>query len=119
MQNKIFSILTILVLMLVPTVLAQEDEDINLLGFDLEELLSLVNGIIAFILFIFAFTAYKVDGRKRFLYVSMAFLLFSIKSLLDSTEIFGIEIESLGSIAVILEFLVLLIFFFGVVKRED
>jgi hypothetical protein len=118
-SQSIIIALSLLTILILPTILSQlgENEEIKALGFDLEELLSFVNGIIALILFLIAFIAYRVDGRKRILFVSIAFLLFSIKSFLDSSELFGTEIESLGAIAVILEFLVLMVFFFGVVKK--
>ena len=103
-----------------PIVSAAEEEakDITVLGgLELEKLLNLVNGLIALILFIIVFMAYKRDGRRRFLYVSIAFLLFSIKGFLVASELFIPEIPLLDPIIVLLEFIIILSFFFGVLKK--
>ena len=91
--------------------------DIKLFGLELEKLLSLFNGLLSTFLFIIALVAYKRDGRTKLLYVSVAFLLFAVKSFLVSSELFIPEIEYLGPIAIILEVFVLLSFFFGVLKK--
>lgn len=116
-MNKLLTGILILFL-LAPAILAAENEDPSIFGLEIEELLSFMNSIIALTLFIITFIAYRRDGRKRIFYVCLAFLIFAIKSFIDSLELFGLDIEVLGSIAVVLEFLVLLIFFFGVLKKE-
>ncbi len=102
-----------------PLIIAQEDskKDVNALGFELEKLLSLINGIVALILFIITINAYKIDGRKRLLYVSIAFLIFSIKGFLVSSELLIPEIEWIDPISIILDLIVLLCFFFGIIKK--
>lgn len=113
-----FTIL-ILISLLTPIVNAAKDNDgdIEILGLELEKLLSLINGLLAIILFIVAITAYRRDGRKRLLYVSIAFLLFAIKGFLVSSELFIPEIELIDPIVTILESAIILSFFFGVLKK--
>ena len=100
-----------------PFVSAQEDDDIEVLGLELEKLVVMVNAWLATFLFVFAFIAYRKDGRKRLFYVSLAFLLFAIKSFLISSELFFPEIDWVDPVAVALEFAVLLSFFYGVLKK--
>ena len=125
MELRNFSIVgVILILAILPIISAQQENEIQVgneiqvSGFDLEEIIGLIAGIISLILFVLTFMAYKRDGRTRFLFVSVAFLLFSIKSFLDSSALFMQEIEIFGPIAVVLELFVILFFFFGVVKKE-
>ena len=119
MNKNLFYISLFLLLIISPLVLAVDSEEILVFGgIDLEEVIGIIVGLISLVLFVLTFMAYNRDGRKRFLYVSLAFLLFAIKSFLDSFEIFGTEIEIFGPIAVILELLVILFFFFGVIKKE-
>ena len=96
---------------------AEEDGDIELFGFELEILLSLVNSLLATILFIVAFTAFRRDGRKRLLYVSIAFFLFALKGILVSSELFIPEIDLIDPIVMILESAIILSFFFGVLRK--
>lgn len=114
-----FTLIAFIFFLFVPFVIAQESEggDIELLGLELEKLLYLINGLIALILFVVAFMAYKRDGRKRLLFVSIAFLLLAVKGFLLSSELFIFDIGIIDPIAVILEFLAILSFFFGVLKK--
>jgi hypothetical protein len=98
---------------------AQEEvsgEDIGLLGIELELLISLITGVIALVLFCITFLAFQRDGRERFLYISIAFLLFAIKSFLVFSEVF-VEIELIDPVAIFLELIVILLFFFGVIRK--
>ena len=119
MKLSTLSIFLILIFTsILPNAIAQEDEgDILFLGVELELLLSLISGILATILFIVAFAAYKRDGRKRLLFVSIAFILFAIKGFLISSALFIPEIEFFSPLSIILEFAIILSFFFGVVKK--
>jgi purine-cytosine permease-like protein len=109
----------IIVMQLIGFVYAQEinDGDIHVFGLELEKILAMVNAWIALFLFVVAFIAYRRDGRTRLFFVSLAFLLFSIKSFLMSSELFFPEIEWLAPVSIVLEFLVLLSFFYGVLKK--
>ena len=104
---------------IMPMVNAQEnqDGDIEILGLELEKLIAIINTLLSLFLFFVSFIAYKRDKRKRLFYVSLAFLLFAIKSFLVSSEIFLPEIGWFDPISTILEFAVLLSFFYGVLKK--
>ena len=95
----------------------EEDGDYEILGLELEKLIAMINGLLAIFLFTLAFIGYRRDGRKRLFYVSLAFLLFAIKSFLISSELYLPEVEWFDPLATILEFGVLLSFFFGVLKK--
>jgi hypothetical protein len=95
-----------------------DEDEVRLVGLELEKLLFMLNAWIALFLFVIVFSAYKRDGRKKLLFVSLAFLLFSIKSFLLSLELFILEPPSfLDPLAVFLDFLVLLSFFYGVIRK--
>jgi hypothetical protein len=99
-------------------VMAQEtEEDIELFGLELEKLIFLVNGWIALFLAVIAFAAFRRDGRKRLMFVSLAFVLFAIKSFMFASELIFPEIAYIDPIAAVLEFFVILSFFYGVVQK--
>ena len=116
---KIYVLLVLILISLIPIAIAEDEDikDIKLLGLELEKLISLVNGLLSTILFVVALIAYKRDGRKRILFVSIAFLLFAIKNFLVASELFIPEIELIDPLATILEFAIILTFFFGVLKK--
>jgi hypothetical protein len=114
------AILLLVVIVFVSTnVIAQEEDggDIEILGFELEKILAMLNAWIALFLFIVAFIAYRRDGRQRLLFVSVAFLLFSIKSFMLASELFFPEVSWFDPVGKILEFGALLSFFFGVLRK--
>jgi cell division protein FtsW (lipid II flippase) len=94
-----------------------ESQDYEVLGFELEKLIALVNAWLALFLFVVTFIAYKRDKRKRLFYVSLAFLLFSIKSFMLASELFFPEIEWFDPTSKALEFFMILSFFYGVIKK--
>jgi Co/Zn/Cd efflux system component len=102
-------------------VLAQEDEeeegDFEFFGFELEKLIAMVNAWLSLFLFVVTFIAYKRDGRKRLFFVSLAFLLFSIKSFMLGSELFLPEVEWFDPVGKVLEFFMVLSFFYGVIKK--
>jgi hypothetical protein len=111
---------------IIPFAMAQDSEeedgdpgegDIKVYGLELEKVILMINGWIATFLFVFAFTAYKRDGRKRLFWVALAFLLFAIKSFLISSVLIFPEVEWFDPLAVFLEFGVILSFFLGVLKK--
>jgi len=118
---KISPIICLLIfLFLLPGVLGQleeEGDDPEFLGFEIEKLLSLINGLLALALFIITFVTYRREYRLRLLYVSIAFLLFSIRSFLKAHELFIEEIGWIDPITVFLDFIVLLVFFYGIFKK--
>ncbi len=119
MKKTMFAISVLLILFSsIPLTISQsEDGNYLIKGFELEKLVALLNAWISIFLFVLAFLAYKRDGRKRLLYVSIAFLLFAIKSFLISSELFFPEVEWFDPLSTLLELGVLLSFFYGVLKK--
>lgn len=114
-----FSILVIsstFVLAVEETVKNEPNSQILKIGID--ELITIGSSLLATVLFILTFIAYKRDGRKRLLYVSIAFLLFAIKGFLISSDIFfpG-KWGWIDPTANFLDFAILLSFFFGLLKK--
>jgi len=95
----------------------ENDEDIEIYGLELEKLLSLFNGLLASVLFIITFVAYSRDQRKRLLYVSIAFLLFAFRSFIIASELFVGEVVLLDPLATVLDFVILLTFFYGLLRK--
>ena len=118
MKNKnLFFISIVLFNMLtLPFVLAEEDEDVEIFGLELEKVLNLGSGILATILFILTLIAYSRTDNKKLIYVSIAFALFAIKGFLTSHELFFSEWSWVDPTASALNFIILLTFFFGIIR---
>ena len=86
-------------------------------GFELEKLISLINFVLALTLSIFTFIAYKRSGKSRLLFVSLAFILLAIRSFLVGYELIGGEISLADPVTVSLDFIAMLSFFYGVLKK--
>jgi hypothetical protein len=97
---------------------AEEPGDIMLLGIELEKALNLFSGVVALALLFITYVAFRRTRNSRLLYVSGAFLLFVLKGFLTSIEMFGPEIVWADPVASLLNFAIILCFFFGVVKRS-
>lgn len=93
------------------------DDDVQFAGFELEKLLNLGAGLLALTLFVITFAAYKRTKNKRLIYVSIAFLLFSVKGFLTSYELFFNELSWIDPLASALNFAIILCFFLGVVNK--
>ncbi len=98
---------------------AHEDEgkDFEFFGVELEKLVMFITGIVALALFVITFAAYNRDKRPKLFYISMAFFLFALKSLMLSSELFIEQIEWFEPAAIALELLALISFFYGVSKK--
>jgi hypothetical protein len=97
---------------------AEEEDDIELFGLELEKLLNLGSGILAAGLFTMTLASYKRSGNKRLLFVILAFLLFAAKNFLVGSEIFFDEWSLADPIASSIDFAVLISFFIGILKRR-
>ena len=87
-------------------------------GLELDNVITLIASIMAMVLFGLTFLSYKRDGRTRFLYVSIAFLLFAIRGLLLTLDIFYPQQAGwVDLFAAVLDFAILLSFFFGILKK--
>lgn len=119
MKNKmlLLAILTFVLIQLSSFVFAEEGDDLEIFGLEVEKLLNLGSGLLATGLFILTVIAYKRTKRKRLAYVSLAFLLFAVKGFLTSSEIFFGDWQWVDPTASFLNFAILLSFFFGIVKK--
>lgn len=121
-KNLIFIVGTLIILssIVLPLVSAKEVNDASYLksGIDLNGLITIGSSILAIILFVITFIAYKRDGRKRLLYVSIAFFLFAVKGVLISIDaLLPLKLTWTDPLGNFLDFAILLSFFFGVMKK--
>ena len=99
-------------------VLAEEtNEDLTLYNFEVEKLLSFGSGLLALFLSVLTWFAYRRSGNNRLSYVSLAFFLFAVKGFLIAHELFVSEWSFIDPAANILDFVILLAFFVGIVKK--
>ncbi|MDP3765645.1 MAG: hypothetical protein Q8R04_03965 [Nanoarchaeota archaeon] len=119
MKNRIvfYTILVLLLTTISSFVFAEEADDLMVAGFELEKLLNFGSGLLATGLFTATLLAYRRIKNKRLIYVSAAFLLFAVKGFLTSHELFFKEWQWVDPIASVLNFAILLSFFFGVIKK--
>lgn len=117
-MKKIIALIILVVLNLnIIYAQTEESKDIEFLGLELEKLVMLITAFVSTILFIFTISAYKRDGRSKLLYISIAFLLFSIKSFMLSSELFIQPAQWIEPSAILLELLAIISFFYGVLKK--
>ena len=113
-----WAIFIIMLVQLSSFAFAENADDLEIFGLELEKLLNLGSGLLATCLFIFTAIAYRRTKRKRLMYVSLAFLLFATKGFLMSTELFfGDWASWIDPVASFLDFAILFSFFFGVLKK--
>ena len=124
MKNKVYNILAVLLVLVLmsSSVLALEEEedenDPKAFGVGADELITLGSSILAITLFAITALAYKRDGRKKLLYVAIAFLLFAVKGFLIASDIFFPNKTGwVDPTANFLDFAILLSFFFGIIKK--
>ena len=98
-------------------VMAEQDEDVAIGGFEVEKLLNLGSGIVAIILFVTTLLAYLRTRNKRLQYVSAAFLLFAVKGILVSLEAWYGDWAWVDIIASTFDFAILLCFFLGILRK--
>jgi len=114
--------IAVLLLVITAPVLAAGDGDDNgHWGFDIIDIIALCPSLLAILLGIVSFIAYKRDQRKKFLIVSLAFAIFALKGILI---IFGEMIipaillqPAFFIISSLLDFLVLLCIFFSITMK--
>lgn len=123
MKHRIIALLVLSMIQISGFVMAQEaikpleQADPSIFGYEIEKLLNLGSGLLALGLFLTTLTAYRRNQNKRLLYVSMAFLMFSIKGFLTSLELISLDLAWVDPIASMLNFAIILSFFFGVLKK--
>jgi len=119
MKNKILycMMFAVMLIQFSSFALAEEHDDIQIVGLELEKLLNLGSGLLAAGLFILTIVAYKRNRNQRLLYVSIAFALFAVKGFLTSAELLYGDWALVDPIASFLDFVILLSFFFGILKK--
>ncbi len=115
MKTKLIIFLAMFLLM--STIAIADDHDEGFIESMGEEILNIGSGMLATILFGLTFVAYKRTKRSRLLYVSIAFLLFAIKGYLSGAEIFFGDWPWVDATTGILDFVILLSFFRGILKK--
>jgi hypothetical protein len=84
-----------------------------------DQIIQFVSSLLALILFIISFLAYRRERRKKLFVLSSAFFFYSIMNLLDAANIFfpqaGEYPEIWGSL---LNFVVLALFFLSMITKE-
>ena len=105
----------------VSEVTEETEKEISVSGFGLEEILTIATSMLAIGLFVLTFIAYQRDGRKRLIFVTLAFFLYSLKGILlvlSDLSIFQATAIWIDPTAGILEFAILICFFLGILKKE-
>jgi len=92
-------------------------DDISIFGLELEKLLNLVSGFIAFVLAGLTLSAYRRNNNQRLAYVSVAFMLFGIKGFLTSHELFFNEWPIVDPLASAMSLAIMIMFFIGILKK--
>jgi hypothetical protein len=94
-----------------------ESEDLKVFGLEVEKLLAFGSAHLAAALTLITFLAYIRTKRSKLILITLAFFLFSIKLFMISSELFIDELPLLGPISAFLDFVILLSFFYGVIKK--
>ena len=116
-QTKIICLIAMLLLSATSVFAQEENDDWQLFGLEGEKLFNLGSGILSTILFALTFIADRRTKQNRLLYVSLAFFLFAIKGYLGAQELFFEEWAWVDPTAAVLQFAILLSFFWGIVKK--
>ena len=116
-QTKIICLIAMLLLSAIPVFAQEENDDWQLFGVEGEKLFNLGSAILSTILFALTFIAYKRTKQSRLLYVSVAFFLFAVKCYLGARELFFEELAWVDPTAAVLDFAILLCFFWGIMKK--
>ena len=117
MKTKTIFLLLFIFLLFAPSVIAAEDDDIEVFGLELEKLLYFGSALLASALFIVTVVAYNRIERARLICVAMAFLLFAVKGFLISSELFIEELAFVDPLSSLLDFVILLLFFVGMLRK--
>jgi len=86
-------------------------------GTRFDNIIHIVTAILAFSLFIISLRVYLRAKNKRFLYVCSAFLLFAIKEIIVVADILFLRSPTAVGISHTLNFVILILFFMGVIKQ--
>jgi hypothetical protein len=88
----------------------------------IEVLILIATSILAGFLFVISFSAYRKDRRERLLFITAAFFLFAVKGVLmvsnEFLEVLYLQGSLIESIAHLLDFGILALFFLGLIKTR-
>ncbi len=97
---------------------ASETDWVTSSGIEIDNIVTMAASLMALALFALTFAAFRRDGRKRLLYVAVAFFLFAVKGVLLTSDIFFPQKAGwVDFTASLLDFAILLIFFAGILKK--
>lgn len=119
MKNKIWTTLFIILIFIMLShhslaAVNNQNSDPNI---ELDKVITIGSSLLATALFLISFIAYKRDGRKRLLYVTIAFFLFALKGFLSASDLFFPERDWVDPVVSFFDFAILLSFFFGILKK--
>lgn len=123
MKKKLYVQMLFLVLLCftaINTVYAANEktqQDITVFNLELEKILNLGTALLALILASLTFLSFKRTGKQRLLFVTIAFGLFAFKMLMIGSEMFFGEFPLVDQISSIMDFVILLTFFLGIIKK--
>jgi integral membrane sensor domain MASE1 len=89
--------------------------------FETEELLNFAIGAFSIVLLVLSLSAYRRTHMNRLLLVSAAFGLFALEVVVDQLDffVFPLSENAEGVITALLSFVILLLFFFAVVRGDQ
>ena len=90
------------------------------LDFETEELLNFAIGVFSLVLMALSLSAYRRTHLNRLLLVSAAFGLFALEVVIAQLDffVFPLSENAEGAITALLDFVILLLFFFAVVRGD-
>lgn len=86
-------------------------------GGDLDKVVHFVSFAFSFFLFVVSYRYYRINCKRKFLYVLLAFLFFSITELLVFLDITFLRNPILTSVSHSMVVVVLVLFFMGTVRK--
>jgi hypothetical protein len=87
-------------------------------GLDADSLINILSSLLAVVLFLISLLSYLRDRRRRLLFVTGAFFLFAVRGFLIVMSDYSVPgAVWIDSLANLLDFGVLLLFFLGLIKK--
>ena len=116
--SLVIAIAAILLIVTPAFALAETNDAKTIYGLDINDIIVVSTSILAFILGAISLIAYRRDGRVKFLFVTLAFFIFASKGvLIIGNDLLSLQQPVLDIIAHSLDFVVLLCFFVGMIKK--
>jgi hypothetical protein len=121
-KNIVTFIFFLLILISIPVVFAQTQNENNqdavtVFNLELEKILNLFASMIAFTLASLTYLSFRRSRNNRLIFVTIAFALFAFKLFMIGSELFFLEWIFVDQISSILDFVILITFFLGIIKK--